>query len=87
MGVDLPAPAILTVYGAAWCSDCHRTRRFLDGKSVPYRYIDLERDLAAKAMLEAAGYFAIPVVVTPGGQILIEPSDLALGTAIQSEAA
>ncbi len=87
MPSDLAAPSILTVFGAAWCSDCHRTRRFLDAAGVPYRYVDLQSDPAAQAMLDAAGYRAIPIVLTPGGQILIEPSDRALATAIDADAA
>lgn len=87
MPADLAVPTILTVYGAAWCSDCHRTRRFLDGAGVPYQYVDLQSDPAAQAMLDAAGYRAIPIVLTPGGQILVEPSDRALAAALDADAA
>jgi len=87
MTPTLPIPDLLTVYGAAWCGDCHRTRRYLDGSGVPYRYVDLQADPAAQLLLDEAGYRAIPVVVTPRGVILIEPSDRALGAAIEAEAA
>ncbi len=70
----IPTPDVLTVYGAAWCSDCHRTRRYLDSTGAPYRYIDLESDSAAQALLDKAGYRAIPVVVTTDGKVLVEPS-------------
>ena len=65
---DLPTPDVLTVYGASWCSDCRNTRRYLDSTSVPYRYVDLGTDDAAQALLDRAGYRAIPVVITTGGK-------------------
>ena len=83
----LPIPHLLTVYGSAWCGDCHRTRRYLDGAGVPYRYVDLQADAAAQLLLDDAGYRAIPVVVTPRGRVLIEPSDRELAAAIAAEAA
>lgn len=87
MTPTLPIPDMLTVYGADWCGDCHRTRRYLDGVGVPYRYIDLKVDPAAQQLLDDAGYRAIPVVLTVGGAVLIEPSDLELAAAIDAEAA
>jgi mycoredoxin len=74
MTKTLPTPDILTVYGAAWCGDCRRTQRYLDAAGVAYRYVDLGVDRAAQALLDDAGYRAIPVVVTAGGDVLIEPS-------------
>lgn len=70
----IPVPDILTVYGAPWCGDCRMATRYLDGIGVAYRYVDLATDDAAQTMLDDAGIRAIPVVVTPGGTVLIEPS-------------
>jgi glutaredoxin len=78
MPPSLPTPEILTVYGADWCGDCRTTRLFLDGKGVAYRYVDLATDPLARDLLDAAGYRAIPVVVTPEGRVMIEPSMLEL---------
>jgi glutaredoxin len=82
---SLPIPDVVTVYGADWCGDCRRAKRFLDATSTPYRYIDLELDGAAQQLVDDAGYRAIPIIVTPAGDILIEPSNdelaLALGIA------
>jgi glutaredoxin len=64
----------LVVYGADWCADCRHVKRFLDTRQVPYRWVDLERDREAQEWLDAAGYRAIPVVTTPGGAVLVEPS-------------
>lgn len=54
---------------------------------MPYRYVDLGVDRAAQQLLDDAGYRAIPVVLTVGGAVLIEPSDRELAAAIDAEAA
>ena len=87
MGAPLPIPDLLTVYGASWCSDCRRTKRYLEALGVRHRYVDLEMDAGAQAMLDAAGYRAIPVVVTPAGTILVEPTDLELARTLETDAA
>ncbi|CAN5505488.1 hypothetical protein BH20CHL7_BH20CHL7_04890 [soil metagenome] len=83
----LPTPDVLTVYGASWCGDCRHVRRYLDAVGAEYRYIDLGQDHAAQRLLDDAGYRAIPVVVTPDGTVLIEPSERELGEAIGIAAA
>ena len=84
MTKDLPIPDVLTVYGASWCGDCRNTQRYLEAVGAEYRYIDLGVDTAAQALLDAAGYRAIPIVVTPDGTILIEPSQRELASAIKT---
>jgi mycoredoxin len=71
---SIPTPDQLTVYGADWCGDCRRTRRFLDGAGIDYAYVDLTAEPGQRDVLEAAGYRAIPVVVTPDGHVMVEPS-------------
>ena len=44
MGITDP----ITVYGADWCEDTRETRMHLDELGVPYRYIDIEKDPAAR---------------------------------------
>ena len=70
----LPVPSVLTVYGAGWCPDCGTVKRHLDAQGVRYDYVDLGSDPIAQARLDAAGIRAIPVVVTPDGRVMIEPS-------------
>jgi mycoredoxin len=84
---DLPTPDILTVYGASWCGDCANARRFLDSVGAEYRYVDLGQDLAAQRLLDDAGYRAIPIVVTPSGAVLVDPSQQELAQAIGVAAA
>jgi glutaredoxin len=79
---DLPAVDRITVYGADWCPDCVRTKRFLDGRGTAYAWVDTSTDKIAKAMLHDAGYVAIPVVQIPGGAVLMEPSNDALAAAL-----
>lgn len=80
----IPKPDILTVYGADWCPDCIRTKRYLSSAGVPYRYIDLARDRAAQELLIEAGYRSIPVVVAPDGRVLVEPSNAALEALVRA---
>jgi mycoredoxin len=79
----LPTPDVVTVYGAAWCNDCHRATRYLDAIGIKYRYVDLQQDRSAATLLADAGYRAIPVIVLPSGEVLIEPSNAELAAAIR----
>ena len=83
----LPTPDVLTVYGASWCWDCRNTRRYLDSTGASYRYVDLQSDGAAQALLDRAGFRSIPVVVTGDGTVLIEPSERELAAVIEIRAA
>ena len=83
----LETPDILTVFGAGWCADCGRAKRYLDAKGVSYRYVDLMRDGAAQQRLADAGYRAIPVVVASDGRVLIEPSNAELEGLLRPQSA
>jgi mycoredoxin len=74
-------PSVITVYGAEWCGDCRRTKRWLDASGLAWAWIDRDADPAVRARLADAGYLAIPVVVLPDGTVLVEPSDEALAHA------
>ena len=78
----LPIVDQLTVYGAEWCGDCRRTKRFLIETGTPFRWVDTAADKVARTMLKEAGYPAIPVVLVPGGTVLVEPSNDELAAAI-----
>lgn len=72
--------AKITMYGADWCGDCRRSKRFLDENKVGYNYIDVEADTSAsdKVIEINGGMRSIPVIVFPDGSHLTEPSDNAL---------
>ena len=66
----------LIVYGTNWCGDCHRTRRFLDQHNVPYRYVDVDADRTAAALITKINYGnrKVPTLVFADGSIMVEPS-------------
>ena len=78
----LPAATTITVYGADWCGDCRRTKRWLNASGLEWTWIDRDADPEVRRMLADAGYLAIPVVVLPSGQVLVEPSDARLAEAV-----
>jgi glutaredoxin len=70
----LPADVVL-IYGRDTCEDTTRAREHLTGAGVTFRYLRIDEDEIARALVHAAGYFATPVVVTPAGAVYMEPSD------------
>jgi len=75
----------ITMYGADWCGDCRRSKRYLDEHNVAYTYIDVEADLSAadKVIEINGGAKSIPVIVFDDGTHLTEPSDIALETKLE----
>ncbi|WP_158892983.1 glutaredoxin domain-containing protein [Amycolatopsis anabasis] len=71
------APEQLTVYGADWCPDVKRSRALLDREGIGYRYVDVEQDEQAEALVRRLqdGERRIPTLVWPDGTQLVEPSD------------
>jgi len=67
----------VTMYGADWCGDCRRSKRFMEEHNVAFNYIDVEKDLtaAAKVVEINGGAQSIPVIVFEDGTHLTEPSD------------
>lgn len=78
--------ANIRMYGADWCGDCRRSKRFLDTNSVAYEYVDVESDTSAseKVIEINGGMRSIPVIVFPDGTHLTEPSDNALKEKLES---
>lgn len=69
--------AQITMYGAAWCGDCRRSKAYLDSHNVEYNYIDVEADESAseKVIEINGGQRSIPVILFPDGTHMTEPSD------------
>jgi mycoredoxin len=69
--------AAVTMYGADWCGDCRRSKRFMEENNVAFNYIDVEVDLSAadKVVEINGGAKSIPVIVFEDGTHLTEPSD------------
>lgn len=70
----------VTVYGAYWCPDCRRSKKFLGEQFIPYRWIDIEQDGAAEAyVLERNnGKRIIPMIVFEDDSFLVEPTNAEL---------
>jgi len=34
----------VTIYGAYWCPDCRRAKKFLGEQFIPYKWVDIEQD-------------------------------------------
>ena len=84
------APSKVTVYGASWCPDCKRAKKFLGEQRVHYNWVDIEEHPESQAFVEEVnhGKRIIPTLVFEDGSILVEPSDadLAKKLGLQTQA-
>jgi thioredoxin reductase (NADPH) len=80
----------LTLYGAVWCEDCKRSKKFLGEQRVHYNWVDIEQNADGLALVERVnkGKRIIPTIVFEDGSILVEPSnaDLAAKLGLQTRA-
>ncbi|MEI6120503.1 MAG: mycoredoxin [Actinomycetes bacterium] len=76
----------ITMYGAEWCGDCRRSKKFLDSNNVAYTYIDVEADESAseKVIEINGGQRSIPVILFEDGTHMTEPSDNDLKAKLES---
>ena len=67
----------IVIYGAAWCPDARRARRFLDEHKANYRWIDIDEDNQALDFVRTTngGQVIVPVIVFPDESILVEPTN------------
>ncbi len=80
----------ITVYGAYWCPDCRRSKKFLGEQMVHFKWVDIEQDDAGRAFVEKInhGKRIIPTIVFDDGSFLVEPSnaELAKKLGLQTQA-
>ena len=71
----LPEEKGLRLVGHQWSPRSHAIKEFLAGSLVPYRWLDVDRDADAKALLEASGVAAddLPALVFEDGSVLRNP--------------
>lgn len=64
-------------YATSWCGDCFRAKRVFAKLGVAYRYVDIEKDDAAAAVVMRLnrGMRRVPTIVFPDGSVLAEPSN------------
>lgn len=72
--------AKLTVYGAPWCPDCRRSKKFLSEQFIRYNWVDVDEDEAGRAFVETKnnGKRIIPTIVFEDGSYLVEPTNAEL---------
>ncbi len=76
----------IVMYGAEWCGDCRRSKRFMDSNNVAFEYINVDEDAAAadKVLEINGGMKSIPVIVFEDGTHLTEPSDIDLKAKLEA---
>jgi mycoredoxin len=67
----------IIVYGTTWCGDTIRARKFLDLNNIVYKWIDIDKDLEARKLVESInnGMRSVPTIIFPDGSTLTEPSN------------
>ena len=67
----------IQIYGAEWCSDCRRSKKFLEEKHVPFDWIDVGEDASGAEVVRQknGGKQIIPTIVFEDGSFLTEPSN------------
>lgn len=72
----------ITVYGAYWCPDCHRSKQFLGEHQIPYNWVDIEEDKQGEGFVIEAnqGKRRIPTITFGDGSVLSVPSNAELAS-------
>jgi thioredoxin reductase (NADPH) len=67
----------ILVYGAPWCPDCKRAKRFLAEQRVSYDWVDINEDAQGMQRIEELqkGGRTIPTIVFADGSVLIDPTN------------
>ena len=79
----------IVVYGADWCIDCRRARRFLNQNQVDYAWVNIEQDKKGEQYVLAVnkGMRSIPTILFQDGSILVEPTNAQLAQKLRIELA
>ena len=74
----------LKMYGTSWCSDCHRSKAFLEKHNIKYSYIDIEAQPEQVKVVERInnGLRRVPTIILPNGTVLVEPKNQELKEAL-----
>jgi thioredoxin reductase (NADPH) len=66
----------IRVVGTLWSPTCHDLKDFLVRNSIPYVWLDVERDAQACRLMEAAAIakLAVPALFFPDGSVLVQPT-------------
>jgi glutaredoxin len=71
----------ITIYGADWCWDCRRAKKFLQKRQIAFEWVNVDRNKEAEEFVLKTnrGMRSIPTIIFPDGSILVEPTDEQLG--------
>lgn len=66
----------IRMIGALWSSACHDLKDFLGRNSIPYRFLDIDVDTAARDLVMQAnnGEVCVPTLIFSDGTTLVNPS-------------
>ena len=69
--------AEIQLYGASWCPDCRRAKKFLADQRVPFDWHDIDGDEEGIRLVEDrnGGKRIIPTIVFGDGSHLAEPTN------------
>jgi len=78
---------VIRVYGASWCPDCSRAKRFLGDQRIAFEWHDIEVDPDGVRIVQERndGNNIIPTIIFPDGSHLSEPSNEELAEKIGLE--
>jgi thioredoxin reductase (NADPH) len=79
--------ADIQLYGASWCPDCRRAKKFLADQRIPFGWHDIESDPDGVRVVQERndGKNTIPTIIFPDGTHLAEPSNEELAEKIGLE--
>jgi thioredoxin reductase (NADPH) len=65
----------IRVAGTLWSAASHGVKDFLARNRIPYQWLDIEKDDAARQMVEEVnqGTYHLPVLFFPDGTVMVEP--------------
>jgi thioredoxin reductase (NADPH) len=81
--VPLPYDGI-RVAGTLWSATSHNTKDFLSRNQIPYQWLDIEKNMEAKKLVETVNkeQRRLPVVFLPDGTVLVDPDTQSLAEKI-----
>ena len=73
----------ITMYGADWCGDCRRAKKFFADNKIEFEWVDLELDenekyVKSEVLRRNNGKQSIPVIVFDDDSHLTEPTNAQL---------
>ena len=77
--IELPYDGI-RIAGSLWSPGSHQVKEFLSRHQIPFKWIDVEVDSQARAMVleQNAGTLKLPTIFFPDGTVLVNPEMRAL---------